>query len=440
VIGAPSSGAGKTTVATGLMVALRNRGVRVASAKVGPDFIDPGYHALATGRPGRNLDAWISGAEHLPALAARAATDSDVLVVEGVMGLFDGAADPEDPDIASTAQCARLLQAPVVLVVDAAAVSRSVAATVSGFVHFDPRVEVAGVVLNRVGSDGHEVLLREAIAPLGVPVLGALRRDDAFAWRDRHLGLVPVVEQTGAVTGSLVRLGAAIEAQCDVDGLLALAGRAPPMVPPELPRPRPAASGVRIGVAGGPAFSFVYPDNLEALTAAGAELVPFDPQVDASLPEALDGLYVGGGFPEVFAAELAGNTSLLAGARSAVREGLVTLAECGGLLWLARSLDGHPMAGALAAEAAMTDRLSLGYRRAVARVDTPVAKAGAELRGHEFHYSQTTPPGDALELSGRFGRGTAGFATPTLLASYLHLHFGGDPGPAERFVRTAGKV
>jgi cobyrinic acid a,c-diamide synthase len=419
------------------MAALRRRGMAVAGAKVGPDFIDPGYHALATGRPGRNLDAWISGAEHLPALAGRAAAGAEVLVVEGVMGLFDGAADPDDPDTASTAQCARLLQAPVVLVVDAAAVSRSVAATVLGFVQFDPTVVVAGVILNRVGSDGHETLLREAITPLGVPVLGALRRDDAFAWRDRHLGLVPVVEHTGAVTGSLVRLGAAIEAQCDIDGLLALAGGAAAVVPPELPLPRAVASGVRIGVAGGPAFSFVYPDNLEALTAAGAELVPFDPRADDRLPEALDGLYLGGGFPEVFAADLAGNGALLEDVRLAVGAGLATLAECGGLLWLTRSLDGHPMAGVLAADAAMTDRLSLGYRRAVARVDTPVAKAGAELRGHEFHYSQVTPPGDALDLSGRFGQGTAGFATPTLLASYLHLHFGADPEPAERFVRTA---
>jgi cobyrinic acid a,c-diamide synthase len=165
--------------------------------------------------------------------------------------------------------------------------------------------------------------------------------------------------------------------------------------------------------------------------------VPFDPRVDTRLPDVLDGLYAGGGFPEVFAADLAANTSLLEDVRAAVGAGLVTLAECGGLLWLARGLDGHRMAGVIPAEAAMTERLSLGYRRAVARVDTPVAKAGAELRGHEFHYSQTTPAGDALDLSGRFGRGTAGFATPTVLASYLHLHFGADPGPAERLVTTA---
>lgn len=420
------------------MVALRRRGVQVAAAKVGPDFIDPGYHALATGRPGRNLDAWICGAEHLPGLALRASAGAEVLVVEGVMGLFDGAA--EDAETGSTAQAARLLRAPVVLVVDASAQSRSVAATVFGFARFDPGVEVAGVVLNRVGSEGHEVLLREALAPLGIPVLGALRTDAAFAWRDRHLGLVPVVEQSGAVARSLERLGAAIERHCDVDGLLAMARRAPPLAAPDPPRPRsvaPSAHRPRIGVAGGAAFSFVYPDNLEALAGAGAELVPFDPCSDPHLPEALDGLYVGGGFPEVYALELSANEPLRGDVRAAVEGGLPTLAECGGLLWLARSLDGHPMAGVVPADAAMTDRLSLGYRRAVPRVETPVAPAGAELRGHEFHYSRTDPPGEALELSGRFGRGRGGFGGPGLLASYLHLHFGADPAPAERFVGAA---
>lgn len=436
------------------MVALRRQGVRVAAAKVGPDFIDPGYHALATGRPGRNLDAWICGAEHLPGLALRASAGAEVLVVEGVMGLFDGAADDAEPgpgaggvprdaaggllETASTAQAARLLEAPVVLVVDASAQSRSVAATVFGFARFDAAVEVAGVVLNRVGSEGHEVLLREALAPLGIPVLGALRTDAAFAWRDRHLGLVPVVEDSGAVARSLERLGAAIERHCDVAGLLALARQAPAFAASDPPRARAVTPrGVRVGVAAGAAFSFVYPDNLEALADAGAELVPFDPCSDPRLPEGLAGLYVGGGFPEVFAPELSGNVPLLAEVRAAVTGGLVTLAECGGLLWLARSLDGHPMAGAVPAEAAMTERLSLGYRRAVARVDTPVAPAGAELRGHEFHYSRTEPPGEALELSGRFGRGRGGFGGPALLASYLHLHFGADPTPAERFVATA---
>ena len=446
VVAGTHSGAGKTSVATGLAAALVAAGHRVATAKVGPDFIDPGYHAVATGRPGRNFDAWMSGADAVPALAERAAGDADLLVVEGVMGLFDGAAsavpgavDPTRDD-ASTAHVARLLGAPVVLVVDAASMSRSVAAIVHGFASFDPDVRVAGVILNRVGSDGHEQLLREALGPLGIAVLGVLRRDDAFAWRDRHLGLVPVVEQHAEVAASVGRLAAAVAAGCDLEAVVQLARTAPAVVASS---PLPAArrlvspnSPLRLAVAGGSAFSFSYPDNIERLAETGAEVVPFDPLVDASLPENVHGLVVGGGFPEVFGAALADNAPLLLDVARRVRNGLPTWAECGGLLWLARSLDGHPMAGVIAADGAMTDRLSLGYRTARALVDTPVGPAGTVLRGHEFHYSAITPPGSALQLEGRFGAGQGGYGSPTLLASYLHVHLGADPTPAERFVET----
>jgi len=454
------SGVGKTSVATGLAAALVGAGHRVATAKVGPDFIDPGYHAMATGRPGRNLDAWMSGAGAVPALAHQAAGDADVLVVEGVMGLFDGASsgvpgglDPNRDD-ASTAHIARLLDAPVVLVVDAAAMSRSVAAIVGGFMGFEADVRVAGVILNRVGGDGHELLLREAIEPLGVPVVGVLRRDDAFAWRDRHLGLVPVVEQRSEVTASVDRLAAAVAERCDLEAIVRLARTAPTTVPGVALRParrvagpgaEPFAGGeqatgsggpLRVAVAGGPAFSFSYPDNLERLAETGAEVVPFDPLNDPALPGDLAGLVVGGGFPEVFGAALADNGPLLADVARQVGAGLPTWAECGGLLWLARSLDGHAMAGVIDAEGAMTDRLSLGYRTAQALVDTPIGPVGTELRGHEFHYSAVSPAGAALHLEGRFGAGEAGHASPTLLASYLHVHLGADPTPAERFVET----
>ncbi len=439
------SGAGKTSVATGLAAALARAGHRVATAKVGPDFIDPGYHAVATGRPGRNLDAWMSGVDAVPALAERAALDADVLVVEGVMGLFDGAAsavpgavDPERDD-ASTAHVARLLDAPVVLVVDAASMSRSVAAVVHGFVGFDPEVRVAGVILNRVGSAGHEQLLRDALAPLGVPVLGVLRRDDAFAWRDRHLGLVPVVEQRAEVAASVSRLADAVAAGCDLGALVALARTAPATVAgASLPLARRVVRAgqrsQRVAVAGGPAFSFSYPDNVERLAETGVEVVPFDPLTDPALPRDIGGLVVGGGFPEVFGAALADNVPLLADVARRVGAGLPTWAECGGLLWLARTLDGHPMAGVIAADGRMTDRLSLGYRTATVLVDTPIGPAGTELRGHEFHYSHLDPAGEALDLAGRFGRGRAGHASPSLLASYLHVHLGADPAPAERFV------
>ncbi|HVM06156.1 MAG TPA: cobyrinate a,c-diamide synthase [Acidimicrobiales bacterium] len=437
VVAGTSSGVGKTTVATGLMAAFRRRGVRVAAAKVGPDFIDPGYHALATGRPGRNLDAWICGAEAVSALAGRAGRGAELLIVEGVMGLFDGAAD--DGGTASTAQVARLLDAPVVLVVDASSMSGSVAALVHGFATFDPRLRLAGVVLNRVGSDGHEVMLREALGPLGVPVLGVLRRDPAWAWRDRHLGLVPVAEHRDEVARSLDALADAIDASCDLGAFEALAATAPSSEVRDPPLPDPPAGGlrVRVAVAAGPAFTFAYRDNLEALEAAGAELIAVDPIVDASLPEGCAGLYAGGGFPEVFAEALSANRPLLDDVAARCRHGLVTWAECGGLVWLARSLDGHRLAGVVPADARMTDRLTLGYRRATPRVDNPVVVAGAEVRGHEFHYSAVDPPGDAVEVASRFGRGRAGFAGLSLFAGYLHLHLGADPAPAARFVEAA---
>jgi cobyrinic acid a,c-diamide synthase len=381
----------------------------------------------------------MSGAGLVAPLAGRAGAGAELLIVEGVMGLFDGAAEDAS---GSTAHVARLLDAPVILVVDAAAMSSSVAAMVHGYSTYDPTVRVAGVVLNRVGSDGHEVLLREALAPLGVPVLGALRRDDAWSWRDRHLGLVPVAEQPDAVRRSLAALAAAIERAVDLDAVMRLAATAPPMHAAELPAPRPLRVGAarpRIAVAGGPAFSFVYADNLEAMEAAGAELVPFDPLRDPALPSGATALYAGGGFPEVFAAGLADNRPLLDDVRARAAAGLVMWAECGGLLWLSRSLDESKLAGVIEADATMTDRLTLGYRRAVTAVVNPVLVPGEEVRGHEFHYSTIEPAGDAVDLRGRFGQGRAGFATPTMLATYLHVHLAANPAIAERFVAAASR-
>jgi cobyrinic acid a,c-diamide synthase len=438
VVGGTRSGVGKTTVATGVMAALARRGRKVAAAKVGPDFIDPGYHAVATGRPGRNLDIWMSGADAIAPLAGRAAAGAEILVVEGVMGLFDGAADGTP---SSTAEVAKRLHAPVVLVVDASAMSQSVAATVHGYRTWDPAVRVEGVILNMVASDSHERMLRAALEPTGVAVLGALARDDALAWRSRHLGLVPVAENPAAVRASLDRLAAVIEARCDLDGLWRLAGGAAPMTTPPVPAPTPVpptSSGrVRVAVAAGPAFSFCYPDNLEALTAAGAEVVPFDPCVDGALPAGIGAVVAGGGFPEVFADALAANRPMLASLRAHHARGGVIWAECGGLCWLARSLDGRPMAGLVDAEAALTSTRVLGYRTARTTTASPLGPAGTVVRGHEFHYSATDPAGAALALSGRHGRSAGGFATPRLLASYLHIHLAARPDLAEAIVRAA---
>ena len=441
VIAGTHSGVGKTTVATGLLAALRRAGHVVAAAKVGPDFIDPGYHSVACGSPGRNLDAWMCGVDAIVPLAARAAAGADVLVVEGVMGLFDGAGDGGP---SSTADVARLLDAPVLLVVDASAMSGSVAALVSGYAGFDPTVQVAGVVLNRGGSDGHETLLREALAPLGIPVVGALRRDDRLTWRDRHLGLVPVAEEPTKVAAALDRLADAITTHVDLDAIISVARSAPPVTADSVtlpPRIVPEGRTLRVAVAAGAAFTFTYQDTLDALIAAGAEPVPFDPRIDESLPDGITGLIAGGGFPEVHAADLAANTPLLADLRHRFSsDDLVIWAECGGLLWLCHTLDGTPMANIVPADAHMTDKLTLGYREVGVAQPNPVFPTGHVARGHEFHYSTVEPGGDALTLSSRWGSRTDGFASPRLMATYLHHHPGGDLVPVASFVRACAGV
>ena len=434
VVAGTHSGVGKTTVAVGLMAAFRATGLTVGAAKVGPDFIDPGYHSLAVGRPSRNLDIWMCGSDAILPLAGRAGAGCDLLVVEGVMGLFDGAGDGTP---SSTAEVAVLLDAPVILVVDASSMSQSVAALVHGFASFDPRIRIAGVILNRVGSPGHETMLREAVEPLGLPVVGVLGRDDRLAWRDRHLGLIPVAEDPDGVRASLELLSTLITKSCDLDAIHTIArARSAPVTVVAPPTAR-RIGGARIAIAAGPAFSFVYPDNLEALAEAGAELVPFDPCVDEELPHGCVALVAGGGFPEVYSGQLSQNTRLLADVRKRIDEGLVVWAECGGLLWLCRQLDGARMVGAVPTDAVMTQRLTLGYRTAVSQVDSPLGPAGITMRGHEFHYSVTTPAGDAMDLVGRHGRGPGGFAMRNMFASYLHTHLGNRPDLAEGFLRSA---
>jgi cobyrinic acid a,c-diamide synthase len=438
VIAGTHSGVGKTTVATGIMAALTTRGLRVSSAKVGPDFIDPSYHALATGRPPRTLDVFLSGESLVPTLAADASQGVDVLIVEGVMGLFDGSSVPGIDG--STASVSRLLEAPVILVVDASAMSGSVAAVVHGFATLDPRVRLGGVILNRVGSASHEELLREALEPLQLPVLGAIHNDDALLWRERHLGLVPVAEEPEKIKTSIGHLAERIAHALDLNAIMTLARSAPNRS--LAPVPQAAEVGrCRIAVCGGPAFSFVYPENLELLRQAGAEIVLFDPVQESRLPDGCDALYAGGGFPEVYAAALASNVPLLDDVRHRLATGLVTWAECGGYLWLCESLDGVSMTGVLpGVHAEMTDRLTLGYRSATTRSETFFGPAGTHLRGHEFHHSNVSPAGDALDMSGRFGSARAGYASSRLFASYLHQHLSASPELAERFVLAAAST
>lgn len=441
VVAAPSTGQGKTTVATGLMAALRDRGLRVSGHKVGPDYIDPGYHALATGRPGRNLDPHLVGEGRIVPLLLHGARDADVAVIEGVMGLHDGRIGTDG--FSSTAHVARLTRTPVVLVVDIARMSRSVGAVVVGMAAYDPTVDVVGVVLNRAGSARN---VAEVERSLRLPVLGVIPRDDSISSPSRHLGLVPVAERDGSAA-VVARLGEQIARHVDLDAVLEVARTASdldavPWDPSVEVRPVAGEAPV-VAVAAGRAFTFAYAETEELLTAAGCRVVPFDPLTEESLPAGTRALLLGGGFPEVYVRQLARNVSLLTQVRDAVTAELPTVAECAGLLYLLEALDGTPMAGAIGTSATMTDRLTLRYPMAKSVGDNLLSRAGEEVSGHEFHRTALTRPAvgwtPAWDLDGEL----IGVASPTLHASYLHLHWAGHPYMAQRFVQaaaTAGPV
>lgn len=436
VIAAPASGAGKTTVATGLMAALRRRGTPVAGFKVGPDYIDPGYHTLATGRPGRNLDPVLVGEQRIAPLAAHGAAGARVAVVEGVMGLFDGR--DASSGYGSTAHVAALLDAPVLLVVDARGQGRSLAALLHGFRSFAGNVRLAGVVLNQLGSARHEQICRLACAQVGLPVLGALRRDDSLAVPSRHLGLVTAAEHAAAA-GVVRRWADAVAAQVDLDAVLALAAGLPSgsrWDPHQELTPVPGEPVV--AVAGGAVFSFGYAEHAELLTAAGATVAVVDPLRDESLPAGTAGLVLPGGFPECHAEALSANAALRAAIAALARRGAPVQAECGGLLYLCRTIDGRPMCGVLPAEARMTSGLVLGYRDAVAAHGSVLHSAGARVTGHEFHRSTVEPRAGTPAWVWPGGR-PEGFVQGGVHASFLHTHPAAHPGTVARFVHSCVK-
>ena len=438
VIAAPASGHGKTMIATGLLAALRRTGIRVSGHKIGPDYIDPGYHALAAGRPGRNLDPLLVGEHRIAPLllhGARTPEPADLAVVEGVMGLHDGAVGRGG--YASTAHVARLISAPLLLVLDTTAQGRTAAGVVHGLRLFDSSVRIGGVVLNRVGSARHERLLRDAMDEIGVPVLGSVARSRAAVTPSRHLGLIPAAERRVEAEAAIAQLAELITAGVDLDAVTRLAHTAPPLeADPWDPTTEvtQVGNGVRVAVAGGSAFTFGYAETTELLTAAGADVVTVDPLHDKALPVGTAGLVLGGGFPEMHAEQLGANESLRADI--AAFDGPIA-AECAGLLYLARRLDGVPMTGVLDVDATMTGSLTLGYREAVAEADSPVAAAGERVMGHDFHRTSTAPMhGEpaAWRYAGDDRGSRHGFASHRLHAAYLHTHWAGHPRAAERLV------
>ncbi len=436
------SGCGKTTVALGLMAALSRRGLRVAPGKCGPDFIDPGLHAVACGRASRNLDLAMCGGAWVRHLLAGAAASSDVVVIEGVMGLFDGGEG-------GTAGLARRFGLPVVLVVDVRASAESVVAVVHGFASLDPGVRVVAVLCNRVASARHRQLIERAMAGRGLPpVLGWLPRDGEVALPSRHLGLF-TAEDHPLPPARIGRLAAWIEAHVDLDTLLSRCRTAVPAAvgpdPGAVAAPAAAAGpGVRIAVARDAAFCFYYQDNLDLLAAAGAELVPFSPLRDSRLPGDVAAVYLGGGYPELYAGDLAANQQMRRSLAAFCAAGGLVYGECGGFLYLCRELaDGngrvHPMTGVFPVQARMEGRrMALGYRRAELLAPCCLGPPGAVLAGHEFHYSAIGPmPATVERVFGLADGGREGYRVANTLAGYLHLHFGSRPEAAAAFVGAA---
>lgn len=457
VIAAPASGSGKTTIATGLIGALRRAGHTVAPFKVGPDFIDPGYHALAAKRPGRNLDPVLVGERLIGPLYAHGAAGADIAVIEGVMGLFDGrigpgaAAAPGMPAIGSTAHVAGLLGAPVLLVVDARGQSHSIAALLHGFSTFDPATRVAGVILNRVGSNRHEQVLRQACEQVGVPVLGAIPRSAELELPTRYLGLVTAVEYGRRSHAAVEAMAALVARHVDAAAVVAIAASraAGPAWDPaaETGEVTAEVTGGRatVAMATGKAFSFGYAEHPELLRAAGADVAEFDPLVDA-LPEGADAVVLPGGFPEQFTAELSGNAVVRRQIGELAAGGAPVHAECAGLIYLVSELDGHPMCGVLAGSARFTPHLTLAYRDAVAVAESPLYAVGRRVVGHEFHRTAVTfddgyQPAWAYpsnEVGGDPVRD--GAVRGGVHASYLHTHPAATPEAVVRFVAHAARA
>jgi cobyrinic acid a,c-diamide synthase len=441
VLAAPSSGSGKTTLAVGLMSAFAER-MTVQAYKVGPDYIDPGYHTAATRRASRNIDTWMMPTERVKELFLRSQTGVDISIIEGVMGLFDGYDGRTESG--STAEVAKLLSAPVVLVIDAHSMARSAGAIALGFRQFDRQLNLAGVILNNVAGAKHAQWLTEAVQSVGLNVLGCIPHSENLRVPERHLGLYTAGERDVATSQFVEAANDVVCQHVNLSALEALAHIVPEM--PAVNQPECESPSVRIAVARDEAFCFYYEDNFDLLREAGAELVFFSPLHDQSIPLTdVNGLYLGGGYPELYATQLAENECMRAALKSAISAGMPTYAECGGLMSLADYfLDGsgkkYPMTGVLPGFTRLTCKLKMGYREVVALQSTPLLGRDEKARGHEFHYSEWIRPEErsaiayAIQPCAGDEPQPEGFSKKNILASYVHLHFASNPNLARNFV------
>lgn len=439
IIAATQSGSGKTTIVSGLLAALKSRGLKVQSYKVGPDYIDPGFHEIASGRPAHNLDTWLVGREKLGEIFLSAYGAAEIAIIEGVMGLFDGGRG----GVSSTAEIAKILNAPVVLVIDAKSMGTSAAAVALGFREFDKSINLAGVILNRIGSDSHKKIICDALDSVGIKCFGAIKRNPEFVLPERHLGLVPTAENN---FGNVIKnIGAAISTQIDLDALINLANSAPVLSKPKKISPQISDREIKIAVARDEAFNFYYEESLQELERINTKIIQFSPIHDKNLPEDIDGLIIGGGFPEMFAAKLERNKKMRQSIKMAAENFLPIFAECGGYMYLMESLadfDGKifEMCGVIPRRAKMTDKLQMvGYVSAELTNDCVIGKAGDKFHAHEFHFSveNYTKLTENIFLCEKLRTGEkyfAGFADKNIVASYLHVHFAGCPNIVKNFV------
>jgi cobyrinic acid a,c-diamide synthase len=446
VIAGTGSGVGKTTVATGLMGALSGRGLRVQAFKVGPDYIDPSYHTQATSRYSRNLDSYMLSGSRIVESVVTSAADADISVVEGVMGLYDGMSGLSDKG--STASVAKLLKAPVILVVDAWSSARSMAASVLGFSVFDSSVNIAGVILNKVAGEKHAKWCTDAIERnTKVCVLGWLPKSDGVQLPERHLGLIPYTERNTKVEGVVRTIAEFIAKYLDLGTIEEIARSAPPLRHLETQERAREDAKVRMGLAVDEAFSFYYADAIDLMRTKGIEIVNFSPLHDSALPDGLDGIYIGGGFPESFSAQLEDNGQMRASIKKKLEDGMPAFAECGGLMYLTRSIadfsgSRKSMVGIFDADTVMTKRLTLGYSLASARKDSIISKSGDSLRGHEYHFSQIQSVPDDATFGYEMTRGDGisnhreGWQAYNALGFYSHIHLCSSPRSATRFVQA----